>query len=395
MTETSRSVGIDAIAFYTPRYYLGLKTLAEARNVDPMKYIKGIGQDCMAVPPPDEDVVTIGAAAARALLDGEDADEIDLLLFATESGVDQSKAAGLFVHGMLGLSTRCRVVELKQACYSGTAGLRLAAAMVQSGAAKKALVIASDIARYELESPGEATQGAGAAAWLVTADPRILTLDAEAGFYADDVMDFWRPNYREEALVDGKYSTLVYTQALRESWAQYADLTGRTLEDFSRFCYHIPFTRMAEKAHVQLLRKVEGRIPSAEDLERMLGSSLAYSRTAGNCYAGSMYVGLASLLDTDPEDLSNARIGFFSYGSGCMGEFFSGTLGEGYRDRLKTEYHRKMLNERTELTYQQYEDIYRLEFPKDGKEHTFAQYRTGPYRLAGVSGHKRLYEAVT
>jgi hydroxymethylglutaryl-CoA synthase len=54
-----------------------------------------------------------------------------------------------------------------------------------------------------------------------------------------------------------------------------------------------------------------------------------------------------------------------------------------------------LLDNRTELTYQQYEDIYNLAFPTDGGDHTFAQYRTGPFRLAGVSQHKRLYENVT
>lgn len=387
--------GIDAISFYTPRYFLDLKTLAAARNVDPDKYYKGIGQRRMSVPPPDEDIVTMGACAAHYLLERETDREVDLLLLATESGVDQSKAAALFVHGLLGLPTHCRAVELKQACYSGTAALRMAAAMIASGASRRAMVIASDVARYELESPGESTQGAGAVAMLITANPRLIELDSESGCYADDVMDFWRPNYREEALVDGKYSTLVYIQALLESWNQYAAASGRTVDDFDRFCYHIPFTRMAEKAHSQLLKKNGGGKPDPERMARDLEAGLEYSREAGNCYAGSMYVGLASMLDLDAEDLGGKRIGFFSYGSGCMGEFFSGRAVPGYRAHLMKEHHADILSGRTELTYQQYEDIYHLESPTDGGEHTFAQYRTGPYRLAGISRHKRIYEAVS
>jgi hydroxymethylglutaryl-CoA synthase len=49
---------------------------------------------------------------------------------------------------------------------------------------------------------------------------------------------------------------------------------------------------------------------------------------------------------------------------------------------------------RTELEYQQYEDIFQLGVPKDGGEHAFAQYRTGPFRLAGIGQHKRIYESV-
>lgn len=202
-------VGIDRLSFYTPRYYLPLEALARQRGVDYEKYRTGLGQEQMGVTPPDEDVVTLAANAAEPLVRAGTAG-IDLLLFATESGIDQSKAAGLFAHGLLGLSPACRVVELKEACYGGTAALQMAAAMVARQPASRALVMASDIARYDLGSPGEPTQGCGAVAMLVTANPRVLALDPEAGLHAEDVMDFWRPNYRDEALVDGKYSTRVY-----------------------------------------------------------------------------------------------------------------------------------------------------------------------------------------
>ena len=383
------NIGIDQISFYTSQYFLDLRTLAEARGVDPDKYLVGIGQSKMGIPPPDEDVVTMAASAAFPLKEQGALDGVETLLFATESGVDQSKAAGMFVHGLLDLPERCRVVELKQACYSATAALRMAMGLVAMRPQGKVLVIASDIARYELGSPGESTQGCGAVAFTVSIDPHLLTIDPEAGFYADDVMDFWRPNYLSEALVDGKFSTLVYIKALKASWKQYAEESGRSLEDFARFCYHIPFTRMAAKAHQKLSRGI-----SDEDLEKVIGESLIYSREAGNCYAASLYVGLASLLDNAGEDLSGKRIGLYSYGSGCVGEFFSGVVQPGYRDALLTETHQKLLADRTELTFQQYEDIYHYGIPTDGGKHDFPQYRTGPFRFAGMQSHKRIYEPV-
>ncbi len=109
-------VGIDQISFYTSQYFLDLKTLAEARGVDPEKFYTGIGQEKMSIPPPDEDIVTMAAGAANRLKELGALEGIEALLFATESGIDQSKAAGMFVHGLLGLPERCRVVELKQAC---------------------------------------------------------------------------------------------------------------------------------------------------------------------------------------------------------------------------------------------------------------------------------------
>ena len=387
------NIGIDRLSFYTSNYYVDLKTLAKARSVDSEKYYIGIGQEKMGIPSPDEDVVTLAASAAYPLMQDGELDDVELLLFATESGIDQSKAAGIYVHGLLEMSPRCRTVELKQACYSGTAGLQLAIGFVARNPEKKALVIMSDIARYELGSPGEATQGCGAVAMLVSANPRLLAIEPESGYYTDDVMDFWRPNYRSEALVDGKYSTMVYIHALLESWKQYAELSGRTLADFDRFCYHIPFTKMAEKAHKKLARKLKFPIEK-EEIQSLMDESLRYSRVTGNCYAGSMYVGLISLLETAEEDLAGKRIGLYSYGSGCVGEFFRGVVQPGYREFLYTDQHRNLLENRTELTYQQYEDIFNYGVPTDGGEYVFPQYKTGPFRFSGISQHKREYESL-
>ena len=115
-------VGIDKATWFSSQYYINLTDLAQARGIDPNKYTVGLGQEAMAVSPPDEDIVTLAANAGQQVLQGEDINAIDTLLFATESGTDQSKAAGLFVHHLLGLPKYCRVVELKQACYSDTAG---------------------------------------------------------------------------------------------------------------------------------------------------------------------------------------------------------------------------------------------------------------------------------
>lgn len=389
------NVGIDLLSFNTSSYYLDLQTLAEKRGVEYSKYAVGIGQEKMAIPPPDEDIVTMAATAALPVVEQTDRSKIELLLFATESGIDQSKAAGIFAHKLLGLSPRCRSVELKEACYSGTAALQLAASHVARHPDSKALILASDVARYELGSPGEPTQGCGAVAMLVSTHPRLLSLDNENGMYTEDVMDFWRPNYRDQAFVDGKYSTRVYMHALEECWKQYHALTQRNLGDFARFCYHLPFTRMAEKAHARLGKVASAMALTDEQINQQIGDTLHYNRITGNSYAASLYVGLTSLLDNAVDDLSGKRIGLYSYGSGCVGEFFSGVIQKNYRQHLFTARHKALLEGRTELTYQQYEDIYNLAFPTDGGAHRFAQYRTGPFRLAGVSEHKRLYEVAS
>jgi len=385
-------VGIDAMSFYTPHYFLDLKVLAQARSIDVNKFYTGLGQEKMAVIPPDEDIVTMAADAGHRLLRDTDVNDIELLLFATESSVDQSKAAGIFVHHLLKLPTRCRVVELKQACYSATAGLQMALAMLQQTPNKKILLIASDIAKYGLNTSGESSQGGAAVAMLLSANPRLLEIEPEAGFYTEDVMDFWRPNYREEALVEGKYSCEVYLRVLQRTWEQYSQISKRSVFDHSRFCYHVPVPKLVEKAH-QCLIKFNG-LPklSNEELEQQLGPALRYGRITGNCYTAALYLSLISLLENTASDLTNERIGFYSYGSGCVGEFFSGMVQEGYRNVIDVEYHQHMLNKRQALTCEQYETFYNFRHPVDGSVVALMGYKKGKYRLAGHKDHKRLYE---
>ncbi len=384
------SVGIDEISFYTSNYFLDLKTLAQVQGTDPDKYYTGIGQEKMGMAAPDEDVVTMAANAALPLIEGAARDQISTLMFATETGIDQSKAAGIYVHRLLGLSDNCRVVELKQACYSATAALQMACALVARKPDSKVLVIASDIARYDLDTPGEATQGCGAVAMLVSANPRLVSIDPEVGNYTEDVMDFWRPNYRSTALVDGKYSTKIYLKALKKAWDHFGEQSSLQFGDFGHFCYHLPFSRMALKAHQQLVRHTKAGL-SADELEAQINNTLLYNRTIGNSYTASMYIGLTSLLENTEADLSGTRIGFFSYGSGCVGEFFSGTVVPGYRDSLHLQRHRDMLAARQEISHDEYLQLYRHQVPVDGGEHRFTEGTTGHFRLAGISHHKREY----
>jgi len=392
--EIAVPVGIERISFYTPRYMLPLEDLAVARSADFEKYRTGIGQEIMAVAPPDEDIVTMAASAALPL--ASFFPSIELVLFATESSIDQSKAAGLFVHGLLGLPNRCRVIELKQACYSGTLALRMALQTVAANPQARVLVLAADIARYELGSPAEPTQGAGAVAMLVSANPAIITFDAEAGIHAEDVMDFWRPNYREEAVVEGKASTRVYLHALQKTWEQYQEQTGRLLADFDYCCFHTPFTNMAAKAY-QLLEKIQptAAARSAMDFADKVAPSLLYNRITGNTYSASLYECLACLLDHAPGNLADRNISFFSFGSGCQAEFFSGTITRGYQQYLLTDRHQALLAERTPLTVRQYEDVFNLALPRDGWNYQFGEYRTGDFRFAGISSHKRVYRRTT
>lgn len=82
---------------------------------------------------------------------------------------------------------------------------------------------------------------------IVSANPRVIVLDPETGVHTEDVMDFWRPNYRSTALVDGKYSTKVYLRCVRSAWQDFQQQSDLKFGDFDYFCYHLPFSRMAQK----------------------------------------------------------------------------------------------------------------------------------------------------
>lgn len=384
------AVGIDDISFYTSNYYFDLKYLAEEKQIDKEKYYVGIGQEKLGMVPVDEDIVTMAANAALPLIENTDTSKISTLLFATETGIDQSKSAGVFVHGLLDLPARCRVVELKQACYSATAAIQMACALVARNPEQKVLVIASDVARYDLDSSGEATQGCGAAAMMISSDPRLVEIHPESGNYTEDVMDFWRPNYRSTALVDGKYSTKIYLKALKQSWQHYQEQTGADFADIDYFCYHLPFTRMADKSQSHMARINKVQVPQAE-LDAQIEPSLYYNRIIGNSYTASMYIGLISLLENAEQDLAGKRIGFFSYGSGCVAEFFTGTVQPGYQQHSHRSEHLAMLEARTELSYADYLRFYNIEYPTDGGDHEFAVETTGKFRLAGIQQHKRIY----
>jgi hydroxymethylglutaryl-CoA synthase len=378
--------GIEALSFYTPHRYLKLATLAERQGIDPEKFSRGIGQDKIALPGHDEDIVTMAAEAARPLIDRYGADGIDTVLFATETGIDQSKAAGIYVHQLLGLSPNCRNVELKQACYSATPALQLACSYVARRPDRKVLVIASDVARYDRDSSGEATQGAGAVAMLISADPKVLEIGAISGLFCEDIMDFWRPNHRRTPLFDGKYSTLRYLNALVEAWRDYQANGGKAYEDFSRFCYHLPFSRMGEKAHRHLAKSAKAPL----DMDQAL-VGMEYNRVVGNAYTASIYLALTSTLENSAEDLAGKSIGLFSYGSGATGEFFDATVVPGYRDHLFTDRHKALLKDRVAVDYDDYVSLWDAPAAQDGAELTLPDEAKGRYRLASINDNKRIY----
>lgn len=384
-------IGIDKIGFHTPHLYVDMEELAEARGVDPAKFTIGIGQEEMAVAPLTQDPVTLAANAALQILDEEDRDKIDLVLFGTESGIDHSKSAGIYVHRLLNLNSQARTVELKQACYGGTAALEFAKGHIALHPERKVLVLASDIARYGLETSGEATQGAGAIAMIISQDPKIMELENDSTYLTKDIMDFWRPTYSDVAYVDGKYSNEQYLSFFKETWGTYKQETNSTLDDFAALCFHLPYTKIGKKAFREI--SSEANESNQKKLEERLEDSLYYSKRVGNIYTASLYLGLLSLLENTTLQAGD-KIGLFSYGSGAVGEFFTGILQPDYEQFLKTDAHRTLFQSRKQVSVPEYEEIFEARLPQDGSTIDLDMSTDpNPVRLTGITEHSRQYSS--
>jgi hydroxymethylglutaryl-CoA synthase len=368
--------------------------------VPPSKYVEGLGVSRMAVARAHEDPVSLAANAGRRLLAsaGVDPASVGMCVAGTETAVDHSKPISAYLHRLLGLGDRCRVFEAKHACFGGTAGVLAAVDWIASGSARgrKAIVVCTDIARYALHSPGEPTQGAGAVAILISESPRLLALEpGVSGSFARDVNDFWRPLYSKEAVVDGHHSVQCYLDALAgayDAWRDAARETGLEAEAPTRRCYHVPYGKMARKAHRHLM-SLEGADDAAADesFAREVASSLILPSQVGNIYTGSLYLALASLLESEAGAIEGQRVGLFSYGSGCAAEYFAGRVAPGAGEFTRHLALAEPLAGRRKFTIPEYEAIRRSDGEVDRMP---VQAVAAPgVAFAGVEGERRVYSA--
>ncbi|MBF7051623.1 MULTISPECIES: hydroxymethylglutaryl-CoA synthase [Streptococcus] len=384
------NIGIDKIGFATANYVLKLENLAEARNIDPEKLSKGLLLKEISVAPVTEDIVTMGASAAASILTEEDKQAIDMVIVASESGIDQSKASAVFIHGLLGIQPFARSFEMKEACYSATAALDYAKLHVEKHPDSKVLVIASDIAKYGIETPGEPTQGAGAVAMLITSNPRILSFNEDNVAQTRDIMDFWRPNYSTTPFVNGMYSTQQYLDSLKTTWAEYQKHNQVSLKDFAAVCFHLPYPKLALKGMKKIMDK-SLPIEQQEQLQANFEQSILYSQKVGNIYTGSLFLGLLSLLENSTTLKAGDRIALFSYGSGAVSEIFSGQLVAGFNQQLKAN-RMEILNKRTPLSIPDYEKVFFEEAKLDENgSANFTGYENQDFALAEIVEHQRTY----
>jgi hydroxymethylglutaryl-CoA synthase len=359
-------VGIEKLRFYPGSLSLDMELLCAARAHDLADVRDTLMVDRRSVNPPWEDAVTMAVNAALPMLTDEDKASIELVIVGSESSVDQEKPLSSWVHGYLGIQPHCRNFEIKHACYSGTAGLQLAASWIASGLSPrgKALVINTDQSVMALGAPWEFVCGAGAVAMVVSREPAFLELElGRSGVYAHEVTDVIRPTGRIET-GNSETSLFSYLEALEESYARYVERVGTVDFDsfFKKNVYHVPFGGMGFRAHKTLLQ-ASGATLSREQLrehfERKTAASLRYTREVGSIYGSSTFVAALGLVDGSDDLAAGDRLGIFAYGSGSCAEFYSALVGQNARDVAKRAGVRGLLDARHVLTMQEYEEIER------------------------------------
>jgi len=427
-------VGVDDLAIYVPKLYLDYKDFAEARGIDPQKLEYGIGIKKMAIADTNQDSACMAANACLRLMQRNHLhpEDIGRLYVATESSLDESKAMNSFVIGMLeqiygeDSFEHAGGIECKFACVSGSYALYDNTNWIRADEnnGKAAVVIVSDIAKYDIGSTGEYTQGAGAVALLIKENPRLMAFDQKvASTTIKNEYDFYRPFGKETPLVNGSYSNLLYLISVRKAFDSYKEKAiksgliklkdGESITDhIDFFAVHLPYRKMGEKALAYLLRHewrhlprwkhvikeigtpepqpkdARGTIESIladtefmkadehfrrefmqtsfynEVYEKKMASSLEASAMIGNLYTASMYMGLRSLLEVEFKkgtELDGNRIGFGSYGSGSSAMVFSAVIQPDYKEVVKRMDIEEDIGQRQKLGMEQYERLHRNE----------------------------------
>lgn len=377
------SFGIEAAGYYVPGLYLEIKDLAEKRGIEPAKLEKGLGLHKMGLSDVHEDAATFAAEALLKLIQDYDINpkEIARVYLGTESALDAAKPTASYAVQMVEkvleekFGTRCfrncDVLDMTFACVGGVDALHNALDFVRVNPDKKAVVIASDYAKYELASSGEYTQGGGAVALLVSSKPDLLEIENNWGVASESVFDFFKPRrmykkedlkgapetypekieiFTDEPVFDGQYSNQCYQDRIREAYHHYKEITGqeKPYENWKYIIFHLPYAFHGKRVFTEIY-SLENELPyGTPEEQKAVAKSEGYlqlindkiektqraSSEIGNMYTASVFMAFLSALQTsfnENEDLSGKEIGFVGYGSGSKSKIFAGRVSENWR----------------------------------------------------------------
>ena len=416
--------GIDAISFDVANIHLPIKTLAVARNIEPEKLEKGLGLIKMTLPDVHQDAVVFGAnALTKLIVDNKiNLNEISRIYVGTESAIDSSKPISSFLINLMeqkfgeDVLAECDVVDFTFACIGGVDALQNCLDFVKLNPAKKAIVVTTDFAKYDLNSTGEYTQGAGAVAMLITVDPRIIAFDNNWATSTKGVFDFFKPYrtiskeeitkspnnepwfdnleaeieiHKDQPVFDGQYSNQCYMDRTRSAYFSFKKLKNTTAtlyNSWNSIIMHLPYSfqgrRMLSEIYALdhtdkiISENIESadyqnkikEVAKSEEYKKFVTEKLQPAELAssliGNLYTGSIFMGLLSTLahfyDTKRE-VAGTTFGFLAYGSGSKSKVFEGTIQPEWQSALANVKLFENLKESVEIDFNTYESLHKKE----------------------------------
>jgi hydroxymethylglutaryl-CoA synthase len=413
-------VGIEDLAFYVPNIYLSIEEFGNARGIEVMKLKKGLGLEKMALPDYGEDAATMAANALIKLFEQNDLNpaEIGRIYLGTESALDSAKPTATYALEMLqeflepkfgaDSCTHIDCVDMTFACIGAVDALQNTLDWVKAGKNRKGIVIASDFAKYELESTGEYTQGAGAVSALISNNPKLIEFNSEWAVSTKSVHDFFKPRrktafanlefgaalqsslnttdsyleeFRETPVFDGQFSNKCYEDRMIEAYNRFEDENGFGLEQMNHLVFHLPYAfhgrRIISSIFLENFKKhndialLENEIGIKEGevgFLRAMTKSATYksfiatkiapndkaSSEVGNMYTASIFMALMSTLASLSEKNTGEEIGFIAYGSGSKSKIFSAKLSDGFTDKVNSWNLFESLNSRKAITFDEY-----------------------------------------
>jgi len=416
--------GIDAISFDVAKLHLPIKTLAEARNIAAEKLEKGLGLIKMTLPDTHQDSVVFAANALTKLIQNNKINltEIARIYVGTESGIDNAKPIGSFLLDLMeqkfseNTLAECDVVDFTFACISGVDAMQNCIDFIRLNPTKKAIVVTTDIAKYDLNSTGEYTQGAGATAMLITANPRIIAFENNWATSTKGVFDFFKPHrtlskeaitgntnneswfdnleaeieiHKDQPVFDGQYSNQCYMDRTRNAYFSFkkGKETSATLyNSWDSIIMHLPYSfqgrRMlseiyaldaensmisGEENPAEYQTKLKETSKTAEYKhfveEKLMPAELA-SSLIGNLYTGSIFMGFLSTLAhfyDSKKEIAGNTFGFLAYGSGSKSKVFEGIIQDQWKIALANVNLFENLTQSFEIDFDTYEKLHKKE----------------------------------
>lgn len=416
--------GIDALSFDVAKLHLPIKTLAVARNIEPEKLEKGLGLIKMTLPDSHQDSVVFAANALTKLIQNNqiDLNKIARIYVGTESAIDSAKPIGSYLVDLMeqkfGENTlgECDVVDFTFACIGGVDAMQNCLDFIKLNPTKKAIVVTTDFAKYDLNSTGEYTQGAGAVAMLIKANPRIIAFENHWATNTKGVFDFFKPFrtvskeaitgntnnenwfdnleaeieiHKDQPVFDGQYSNQCYMDRTRNAYFSFKKLkeTSATLyNSWSSIIMHLPYSfqgrRMLSEiyaldaessiisgeetpAEYQNKLKETSKTPEYKNFveEKLMPAELA-SSLIGNLYTGSIFMGFLSTLAhfyDSKKEISGNTFGFLAYGSGSKSKVFEGIIQDEWKSAISEVALFETLAESFKIDFDTYEKLHKKE----------------------------------